>query len=299
MLLDSATLYYRAFFALPEKMTAPDGQPHNAVRGFFSMMSKLRDQHEPSGLVAAWDTDWRPQWRVDLIPSYKTHRIDMETELTSPTSEVIPDTLGPQIEAIGEILDACGIARVGLPHYEADDVIASFAHQNQGPNLVVSSDKDLIQVISASTSLLLQVNGGIENWPVLGPAEVQEKFGVPVESYLDFAVLRGDPSDGLPGVRGIGIKTASALVREYGVVDKIFEAIESGDIKPPLTRKLAENITANVEYINLAKKVITAETDLPLKNIDYQIPAKPHHPRKLNQLTSDWGVARFVDQIFS
>ncbi|MDC1474724.1 hypothetical protein N8350_03830, partial [Candidatus Nanopelagicales bacterium] len=134
LILDTATLYYRAFYALPLKMTAPDNSPHNAVRGFLAMLAKLIVIHQPSGLIAAWDNDWRPQWRVELLPSYKTHRVDSDQG-----GEQAPDTLSPQIDAIAQILDAFGIARAGIDGFEADDVIASVAEQSGGNCLVVTS----------------------------------------------------------------------------------------------------------------------------------------------------------------
>lgn len=302
MILDSATLYYRAFYALPEKMTAPDGHPHNAIRGFLTMLTKLRQLHSPSGLVAAWDTDWRPQWRVDLLPSYKTHRLETAPDEKGESThfeEVIPDTLGPQIGAIADILDSMGITRIGLPNFEADDVIASFAAQSSGPNLVVSSDKDLVQVISPTTSMLLQVNGGIEGWPIVGPEQVLEKFGVPVSSYVDYAVLRGDPSDGLPGVTGIGPKTAAALIGKYGSIENLHLAIEAGNVEKPLSIKVAERIQASRKYTDKALKVVTAETALPVSKFSTGIPESPKSPKKLKELASEWGVERFVDQFFS
>lgn len=302
MILDSATLYYRAFYALPEKLTAPDGHPNNAVRGFLTMLTKLRQLHSPSGLVAAWDTDWRPQWRVDLIPSYKAHRVEdiqILGEESEADQEIIPDTLAPQIGAIGELLDAIGIARIGVPGYEADDVIASVASQSQVSNLVVSSDKDLVQVISETTSMLMQTTGGIENWPILGPGQIVDKFGVPVAGYRDFAVLRGDPSDGLPGIGGIGAKTAAALISSFGSIEKMVKQISAGQIEKPLTPRLAERIIEGQDYIHRAQKVVTAETELPIPESGKAIPSEPQDPDKLASLAAEWGVERFVDQLLT
>jgi len=296
LILDSATLYYRAFYALPEKMVAPDGSPHNAIRGFFSMLTKLIGLHQPRGLIAAWDNDWRPEWRVNLVPSYKTHRLVGPVEQGS--TEDIPDTLSPQIGAIAEILDYCGIARIGINGFEADDVIASAAYQAIGPNIVVTSDKDLFQVVSDATSVLLQVNGGIDSWPLIGPAEVQSRYNIDVAQYLDFAALRGDPSDGLPGIEGIGEKTASSLIRTYGSLDELNRAALSGEIQKPLTARLAEKIRLGHEYLQAAREVITAETRLPIREWDYQVPRQPVHPNDLMSISSEWGVERFIKNFF-
>lgn len=302
MILDSATLYYRAFYALPEKLTAPDGHPNNAVRGFLTMLTKLRQLHSPSGIVAAWDSDWRPQWRVDLIPSYKAHRVEDEQSLESVSEkghEILPDTLAPQIGAIAEILDAIGVTRIGIPGYEADDVIASVTSQSQMSNLVVSSDKDLVQVISDKTSMLMQTTGGIENWPILGPQQVVDKFGVPVTGYLDFAVLRGDPSDGLPGIGGIGNKTAASLISSFGSIEQILELINAGRIEKPLTTRLAERILEGTDYIQRAQRVVTAESGLPIPNTGIAIPSIPHDPDRLTNLATEWGIEKFIDQFLN
>jgi len=296
LILDSATLYYRAFYALPEKMVAPDGSPHNAIRGFLSMLTKLISVHQPRGLVAAWDNDWRPEWRVNLVPSYKTHRLVDPVEQNS--AEEIPDTLSPQIGAIAELLDYCGIARIGIDGFEADDVIASVAHQTSGPNIVVTSDKDLFQVVSSASSVLLQVNGGIDTWPLIGPAEVQSRYNIEVAQYLDFAALRGDPSDGLPGIQGIGEKTASSLIGAFGSLDELNRAAKGGEIQKPLTPRLAEKIRLGHDYLQAAREVITAETRLPIREWDYQIPRQPAHPKKLMSISNEWGVERFVKNVF-
>lgn len=295
LILDSATLYYRAYYALPESLSAPDGHPNNAIRGFFSMLSKLSVTHNPRGLVAAWDTDWRPEWRVALLPSYKAHRVaDSDDE-----TEDIPDTLGPQIDAIAQLLDACGIARIGFENFEADDVIASVAAQEQPASLVVTSDKDLMQVVSHKTSLLLQSKGGVDAWPIIGPHEVRERFGVAVEQYVDYATLRGDPSDGLPGISGIGEKTAASLISKHQSLEALIEAANTQPIEKPLTPKMAERIIAGTDYLFSAREVITAETDLPVSNWQVDIPDEPRDRQNLNYLAKAWGVERTINDWFT
>lgn len=292
LILDSATLYYRAFYALPEKMTAPNGSPHNAVRGFLSMLTKLITIHHPSGIVAAWDTDWRPAWRVELIPTYKTHRV----EKTSGQEE-IPDTLSPQIDAIAAILDAWGVARIGFDSFEADDVIASLAAAHQGRSLVVTSDRDLIQVVTDQVSLLLQVTDGVENWPVLDPRAIESKYGVTPSNYLAMAALRGDTSDGLPGIAGIGDKTASALVSAYPKLEDLMRACNSAAFDKPLTPRLAERIISGRDYLEAAMAVITAETRLPVSPWSLEVPYEPVDIRALRDLAAHWGVEKYVDKL--
>ncbi len=292
LILDSATLYYRAFYALPEKMTAPDGSPHNAIRGFLTMLTKMITIHRPSGIVAAWDNDWRPAWRVELVPSYKTHRLEMGSG-----QEDVPDTLGPQIEAIAAVLDAWGISRIGIDGFEADDVIASVASQHQGRSLVVTSDRDLIQVVTDRVSLLLQVTGGVENWPILDPQAIESKYGVSPAKYLAMAALRGDPSDGLPGITGIGDKTASALVNAYPDLEALVQASFASTWEKPLTARLAERISAGVDYLGAAIAVITAETRLPVSAWSFEVPYEPFDNQALNELSVQWGIEKYVDEL--
>ena len=292
LILDTATLYYRAFYAVPLKMTAPDNSPHNAVRGFLAMLAKLIVIHQPSGLIAAWDNDWRPQWRVELLPSYKTHRVDSDQG-----GEQAPDTLSPQIDAIAQILDAFGIARAGIDGFEADDVIASVAEQSGGNCLVVTSDRDLIQVVNERVSLLLQVSGGVEGWPTLDPVAIEAKYGVSPSDYLAMAALRGDPSDGLAGIAGIGDKTACALINEFGSLDSLIGAAAAVKCAKPLTPRLAQRITSGAPYLESALAVITAEKRLPIHQWSVDIPYEPVDPHGLEALAVKWGVEKYVAEL--
>jgi len=294
LVLDSATLYYRSYFALPESMTAPDGHPHNAVRGFLQTLTRLIQRYTPGGLVAAWDVDWRPEWRVALIPSYKAHRLATEHDL----QEDVPDTLGPQIGAIAGLLEAWGIPVLGAEGAEADDIIGtlSAAHPPGDPMVVVTSDRDLLQVVSRSVSLLQMANGGMERWALLDPPTVVERYGIAPERYVDFAVLRGDPSDGLPGVRGIGEKTASALIAAFGSLEALLEGARSEPVRP-LTPRLAAILTESVEYIAAARAVVTVRTDVDLPRVALELPRVVRDPESLRELASEWGVQRFVDEL--
>lgn len=296
LLLDSASLYYRSFFALPESMTAPDGRPHNAVRGFMSTITRLVDRFQPGALAACWDADWRPQWRVDLIPSYKTHRLaEGSTEAESE-----PDTLTPQVGAIAELLDAMGVARPWAADHEADDVIASLAARADGPTIVVSGDRDLVQVVSDQphVRIFLATNGGMDKWPLLGSSEVVERFGVTAAQYVDFAVLRGDPSDGLPGVPGIGAKTAASLLAEFGSIDEALRLAGSGDLRRPLTPRIALALTEHAEEVQAARTVATAVTTLTVPE-PTALPAQPADVDRLHAIADRWGVRRFVPDLWS
>jgi 5'-3' exonuclease len=300
LLLDSASLYYRSFYALPDSMTAPDGRPHNAIRGFLSTITRLTRQYRPSAVVACWDEDWRPGWRVDLLPSYKTHRLESggpESNASEPLGQAVaeqtPDALVPQAEAIAQIVAAMGLARPGSAGFEADDVIATLAAREQGGAIVVTGDRDLVQVVRPGVRLLLTVNGGMDKWPLLDGAAVIERFGVEPARYVDLAVLRGDPSDGIPGVHGIGPKTAVTLISHFGGLDGILAAVEAGATSKPLTPRLAGLLGENRDLIGRMRVVATARTDVPT-GADWE--PGPVQPDDLADLGSRWGITRFVDE---
>ena len=294
LLLDSASLYYRSFYALPDSMTAPDGRPHNAIRGFLSTMTRLAKQYRPSMIVACWDEDWRPHWRVELLASYKTHRVEPGVELDGRGgAEQTPDALGAQAEALGEIILAMGLPRAGSPGFEADDVIATLAARERGSAIVVSGDRDLVQVIRPGVQMLLTVNGGMDKWPLLDDAAVIERFGVEAGRYVDLAVLRGDPSDGIPGVTGIGPKTAVALITEFGGLDGLLAAVDVGHVSKPLTPRLAGLLVEHRDLIGRMRVVASARTNVP---VNARWERGPVQSEVLADLGSRWGVTRFVDE---
>lgn len=298
--LDSASLYYRSYFALPSSMKAPDGRPHQAIRGFLSTVARLVSIHRPHALVAAWDADWRPAWRVDLVPSYKAHRVAEDSE-RGGEAEGAPADLDEQAEAIGALLDALGVPRWGVADHEADDVLGSLSAQSSrwpagtAECIVVSGDRDLVQLIDDRSRLLLTVNGGMEGWPLLDTAMATERFGVPPSLYVDMATLRGDASDGLPGVPGIGAKTAVSLVGAFGSVEALVEVAQAGGT-PPMTPRIAERLREAAPGVLRAKVVSTAVRDLSLPEIP-DLPRQPADPAVLRQLSTFWGVDRQVREL--
>ena len=285
LLLDSASLYYRSFHALPESMTAPDGRPHTAVRGFLGTLTRLVDDHSPATVLPCWDEDWRPEWRVSLIPGYKAHRVAEESD--DGHAEAEPESLTDQAIAIAELLTTAGIGPVGVEGYEADDVIASIAAQSTRPVVAVSGDRDLVQVVRILVRLLLTVNGGMEKWPLLDETAVRERFGVSPDRYVDLAVLRGDPSDGLPGVPGIGAKTAVSMVTAFEDLDGILLAARERPADRPMTPRLAAAILDNADLIARARTVATAVPDL---SIDMDRAGADEGA--FRQLAISWGVER-------
>lgn len=298
MILDTASLYYRSFYALPSSMTAPDGFPHNAIRGLLQTIERLRERFDPTTLVAAWDTDWRPDWRVELLPTYKTHRLaDPDTD-----AEDEPDELGPQIGAIRRILATWGVPVVGVEGFEADDVAGTLSHLASTQDLatiIVTGDRDLVQLVDDSTNVLLTVKGGMDGWPLLNEKSVLERFGVSPTQYLDVAALRGDPSDGLPGVHGVGDKTAVRLIQQFTDLAGVQQACATGPPIKPLTPRLAALITDHADYLSTAKAVSAIRKDVPIphaeKLLRTPIPASPNEPKDWEVAVEEWGVRRFAE----
>lgn len=293
LLIDTATVYYRAYYALPESLIAPDGFPHNALRGTLSTFAGLIRRFQTTDVIAAWDADWRPEWRVALVPSYKTHRLAVDGE-----TEDEPDTLGPQIGAIADVLTAAGLAPIGVAGYEADDVIGTMAHTSLGPTVIVTNDRDLIQCVrdDAPVQILLMSPGGMHTWQVASQTEILERFGVPANRYVDFAVLRGDQSDGLPGVPGVGQKTAQALVGEFDSLAGVMAACRETPLRKPLTPRIAERIAST--DLQSASVVARVVEDLDIVQPRPWVPSRVRES-DLSTLSAEWGVERQVNALLS
>jgi 5'-3' exonuclease len=298
LLVDSASLYFRAYFGIPESAAqAPDGSPVNAVRGFLDMVAQLIRTRRPDRLVCALDYDWRPAWRVALIPSYKAHRL---APGGGPSTEVVPDNLEAQVPLILDVLAAVGIPAIGAKGYEADDVIGTLATTQPGPVEVASGDRDLFQLIDdAKPVRLLYCGRGVGKLEDCDNAAVQAKYGVPAAGYADFAALRGDPSDGLPGVAGVGDKTAARLITRYGTLDAMLTALDdpNAGFAPGLRGKL----DGARDYLAVAPTVVKVARDVALPEVETALPAAPADGDKLLALAEKWNLAgpcrRLVDAI--
>src|SRR3954451_25104293 len=277
MLLDAASLYFRAFYGVPTSITTPDGRPINAVRGFLDMSARLITAHGPDRFVACWDDDWRPAFRVEALPSYKAHRVAPEG------GEEVPDELSPQVPVLIEVLAAAGIARVGAPGFEADDVIGTLATRARGPVDVVTGDRDLFQLVDDERGIrVLYTARGITDIEAVDEAAVSAKYGIPGRAYADFAVLRGDPSDGLPGVAGVGAKTAAALITAFGDLAGIRAAVATTVVpRPPLTAAVLKKLHAASDYLDAAPVVVAVERGIDLPPIDGELPRAPADPDAL------------------
>lgn len=308
MLLDGASLWFRSFFALPEKMTSPDGRPVNAVRGFVDTIANLVVRERPTRLVVCLDLDWRPEFRTDLIPTYKAHRVavaDGGTDVEGRDIDVeeVPDTLTPQVDMIMAVLAAAGIATSGAVGCEADDVIGTLAYDEANdPVIVVSGDRDLLQVVADDPVpvRVLYVGRGLAKAEMMGPVEVAEKYGVPVEragiGYAEMSMLRGDPSDGLPGVAGVGKKTAAKLITEYGSLDALEAAAADPSSSVPTRSRKA--LLASVEYLQAARTVVSVRTDAETIDSGSDIlPAEPADPAALAELVEELGIGASVGRL--
>jgi 5'-3' exonuclease len=265
LLVDASSLIYRAFFSTPDTVKAPDGTSVNAAHGFLGMLSRLVWDNRPDFIACASDEAWRPQWRVKLIDTYKTHRTEPGSIQQKTDIEV-----GKQIPVLFKILDLCGIKVVGHPDYEAEDVIGTLAARAPGRVAIVSGDRDLFQLVRDPQVVVLYPKRGVSQVDRVDEAYIQSRFGIPGRAYRDYAVLRGDSSDGLPGVRGIGEKLASSLITTYGSIDEIVTAATS----LPRPGVGLDKVRRELDYVERAVKVVTIPTDLPLGAIDLTRPRR-------------------------
>ncbi|MCX4760746.1 5'-3' exonuclease [Streptomyces sp. NBC_01275] len=297
MLLDTASLYFRAYFGVPDSVRAPDGTPVNAVRGLLDFIDRLVKDHRPDELVACMDADWRPRWRVDLIPSYKAHRVAEERD-EGPDAEEVPDTLSPQVPIIEAVLDALGIARVGVAGYEADDVIGTFTARAKGPVDIVTGDRDLYQLVNDVRGVrVLYPLKGVATLQLTDEAWLREKYGVDGPGYADLALLRGDPSDGLPGVPGIGEKTAAKLLAEFGDLAGIMAAVD--DPKAKLTPSQRRRLDESRPYVAVAPTVVRVAGDVPLPDVDRVLPRAARDGATLEALGQRWGLGGSLQRLLT
>ncbi|AQA06664.1 flap endonuclease [Mycobacterium sp. MS1601] len=297
-------MWFRSFFGVPSSIKAPDGRPVNAVRGFFDAIATLVTQQRPGRLVVCLDLDWRPQWRVDLIPSYKAHRVEQENAAGTPDVEEVPDELSPQVEMIAELLDAFGIATAGARGFEADDVLGTLAaRERRDPVVVVSGDRDLLQVVTDEPVpvRVLYLGQGLAKAVLWGPTEVADKYALPADragdAYAELAVLRGDPSDGLPGVPGIGEKTAATLLGQHRCLAGILSAAE--DPKSSVPKGIRAKLKAAADYLEVAGTVVRVATDAPVEfsTDSDKLPLAAADPHKVAELAEKYGVSSSISRL--
>ncbi|MGI8645288.1 MAG: 5'-3' exonuclease [Nocardioides sp.] len=301
MVLDTASMYFRAFYGVPE-IKAPDGTNVNAVRGLLEFVARLVTDYSPTHLVCAWDNDWRPQWRVDLLPSYKAHRVEYVVPGSAPDVEVVPDPLEVQVPIILEVLAALGIRVIGADGYEADDVIGTLATRAPMPVDIVTGDRDLFQLVDDERGVrVLYIARGVGRHERVTNEIVREKYGVHAAQYADFATLRGDASDGLPGVTGVGDKTAAALLAKFGDIDGIIAGAQDpdSDLGPGPRGK----IKAARGYLAVAPQVVAVAREIDLGPYDATLPRTPADHAAVVELSERWNLesplARVVEAMTS
>lgn len=314
MLLDTPTLYFRAYYGLPDSITAPDGMPVNAVRGTVDFVSALVAAYRPDRLIACFDADWRPAFRVAVMPSYKAHRVLEVTPVAESSGgkaagsgdgsgdgigksvEEVPDTLSPQVPVLEAVLDAFGIARGWAEDFEADDAIAAYAAAHDGPVDVVTGDRDMFQLVDDAAGVrVLNIARGVSKLEVVDDGALTAKYGIPGRRYADFATLRGDPSDGLPGVPGIGEKSAASLVAQFGSIDGIMAALD--DPGSALKTAARRRLDAARDYLAVAPSVVRVRADAPTEPVDSRLPSRPAGPEALDALAERYGLSSPIKRL--
>lgn len=292
MLLDSASMYFRSFYGVPDRWQGRDGTPTNAVRGFVDTIARVITQFEPDSMVACWDDDWRPAFRVALVPSYKAHRVASGSDdatAQETEEEEIPDALQVQEPIMAAVLAAVGIARVGAAGFEADDVISHYARHHEGPVDVVSGDRDLFQLVDDRRQVrVIYTAKGMNNLQYATDDWLQDTYGVPGSLYADMSLLRGDTSDGLPGVPGVGEKTAASLVERFGGIAAIMAA--ASDASVAMTPGLRQKLLGAAGYLAAADPVVRLSHDVPVPDVDAALPSRPMDPEALVALSDRYDL---------
>ena len=295
LLIDSASLWYRAFYGMPDTLRAPNGQPVNAIRGFLDSVARLSAHYKPDQIVACLDGDWRPSWRTELVPEYKAAR-----DVPSEDSEALQDEidLESQTPVILDILDAIGLPVIGIDDYEADDVIATLATRENSPIVIATGDRDLFQLVDDQKPIsVAYLAKGISSHELVDLQWISQRYGIPGERYALMALLRGDPSDGLPGVRGIGEKGAAKIVNLFGSVAEMLTAAEQGDDR--LGAVLAKKLLEGRKYLQRAEPVVTCVRDLRLPSFAQQLPTQISNRKKLNSIIEEFGVGTSVSRLLA
>jgi len=292
MLLDSASLWYRAYFGMPDTLVSPSGLQVNAIRGYLDMTSKLINLYKPNRIVACLEGDWRPSWRVELFPDYKMNRLDESGE------EEEPDTLSPQIPILLDLLEALGFPMLGVDDYEADDLMATFAVNQPGPVRIVTGDRDLFQLVDDKRDVkVVYLAKGIANHDLVDLKWIEQKYEIPGDRYGLFAMIRGDASDGLPGIKGIGEKGAASIAKQFTNLHEVMKAAINDDER--LTANIRKKLLENAEYAKIAPKLVGCATDVSVPEMKIDLPNKPLDTQKIQDIKEEFGLGTSVDRIMN
>ena len=293
MLLDSASLWYRAYYGMPDTLLSPTGMPVNAIRGYLDMTARLIGMYSPNRIVACIEGDWRPSWRVDLFPAYKANRLEDDSEV-----EEEPETLTPQIPVLLDLLDAFGIPMVGVDDYEADDVMATFAVKEKGPIRIVTGDRDLFQLVDDKRDVkVVYLAKGLSQHDLVDISWVANKYGIPGDRYALFAMFRGDPSDGLPGVKGIGEKGAALIANNFASVQEAFAGAKAGH--EVLSASLAKKIIDGSDYLKIAPTLVNCARNVAIPQMEITMPKKPVDLSEIYAIKDEYGLGASVDRLIS
>jgi 5'-3' exonuclease len=284
MAIDLSSLLFRSFYGLPTSIKDADGFPINGVKGYLETLIRLKNTYSPEIIIHALDDNWRPDWRTDLLPQYKAHRVLDDNE------EEVDEDLERQIEILPQILKILGMQCIGKANFEADDVLASIANHNSN-TLIVSGDKDLFQTVNDKRSNFVHLLGK-EGGTLYTEKIIKQRFGIDAKSYLDYSVLKGDPSDGLPGVKGIGEKTALEIILKFGNINNLLKNIND---TTKISLKQQKNIADSVEYINKALKVVKLKNNLKIKIDKPKIPSELSVTKKLEKYRIDNQINKFFN----
>ena len=299
LLLDSASLWYRAFYGLPQSMVSPSGQPVNAIRGYLDSIARMAVTYQPDRIVACLDGDWRPSWRTDLIPEYKANRIEEESDdgsLSDAAEEL--EILEAQVPVIMEVLDAIGIPLIGIDDYEADDVIATLSVREPGPTFIVTGDRDLFQLVDDKRKVkVAYIAKGISQHELVDLKWIKNRYEIPGDRYALFATFRGDPSDGLPGARGIGPKGAATIANSFATIEEVIEAANKSNSK--LSASLQKKILESAQYLRKAEIVVNCVDDLRLPKGPFNLPKKVVDSKALEILSKSYGIDSSVKRLLS
>ena len=292
LLIDSASLWYRAYYGMPDTMVAPDGMPVNAIRGFLDMTARLVTQYKPNRIVACLEGDWRPTWRTDIFPGYKANRVDETGE------EDEPDTLAPQIPLLLDLLDLFGLPMVGVDNYEADDLIATYSKNEKGPIYIVTGDRDLFQLVDDARKVkVIYLAKGFSQQEVVDLAWIRQKYGIPGERYALFAMIRGDASDGLPGVRGIGEKGAAVIANSFSTIEESLAAAHADDER--LTPLIRKRLIEGSDYIKIAPTLVHCALDVPIPTMEIALPQAPQDLSEIYAFKDQYGLGASVDRLIA
>jgi len=293
MLLDSASLWYRAYYGMPDTLLSPTGMPVNAIRGYLDMTARLISMYSPNRIVACIEGDWRPSWRVDLFPAYKANRLEEDSEV-----EEEPETLTPQIPVLLDLLDEFGIPMVGVDDYEADDVMATFAVREKGPVRIVTGDRDLFQLVDDKRDVkVVYLAKGISQHDLVDISWVANRYGIPGDRYALFAMFRGDPSDGLPGVKGIGEKGAALIANNFASVDEALAGAKAGH--EVLSASLARKIVEGADYLKIAPTLVNCARDVAIPKMEIAMPTKPNDLSEIYAIKDEYGLGASVDRLIA